>query len=430
MENKREFITNTLYYALIIGLVYLFCNYLLGILSPFILGFLFAYIAVKISRKLFKSEKSIIRIISLTLLYVLIVSVIGVLLALGISKVVDFFATIPNLYRTYIEPLLKEFSGEITEGSSKLPPEVSEQIGEIVRNLLDSIKSIVSSLSSFIVSSGTSLISNTTGFVVALFTMLITSYFAVSDYENIISYLESLMPLKVKKVYDEVTDFLVNTVLLIVKSYGLILLITFVELLIGLAICGVDNFAMIAMITAFLDIMPVLGVGLVLIPWFIYEFIVGNYKLGIMLLILEVIITIIRNIIEPKIVGDNIGLHPLATLFLMLIGLELFGAIGMFGLPLVISFFIKRKEKHDKKNSQISEEELVKINGGQILTELPKSIDADAKIYIRLVMITDESGNPLPHEIVGSWVLYKGPETIGELIKGHTGQYRIDYVII
>ena len=115
--------------------------------------------------------------------------------------------------------------------------------------------------------------------------------------------------------------------------------ITFIELLIGLGIIGVNNFALISMVVSVLGILPVLGVGTVLIPWAIYHLLFGEVTTGILLLVLYGVITIIRHIIEPKIVGGNLELHPLATLFAMLVGLQLFGIIGMFGLPLLISFF-------------------------------------------------------------------------------------------
>lgn len=342
MNQKKEFIVNVLYYALIFGLVYLFCNYLLGIFAPFILGFLFAYFAVRAAKRIFKKESKLNRIISLMLLYLIVAAVIALLVVLGINEITDFFASVPGLYKQYVEPVLKSIGGDI-KINNNLPINIQADFNDIYTSLLDSIKTFVSSISSIIVKSGTSLISSTTSIIVGVLTMVITSFFVVADYEKIIWYFESLLPENAKRVYEELKDFMFNTVFSVVKCYAIIMFITFVELLIGLGILGVENFALVSMITAFLDIFPVLGVGTVLLPWSLFEFIVGNTSLGIGLLVLYLIITVIRHIIEPKFVGASLNLHPLATLFTMLAGVELFGVLGMFGLPLACSFLIKRK---------------------------------------------------------------------------------------
>lgn len=348
MENKKDFIINVLYYALIIGIAYLFCNYLLGIFAPFLLGFLFAFIAVRIAKFVFKKETNLVRIISLILLYLVVIGVIALLTALGINELIEFFEQIPTLYKQYVEPVLQGIGVDINTADKNLPLEMQSEIRDTVSSLLSSIKTLVSNISSYIVGGVSGLISNTTSALIAVLTIIITSFFVAADYENIISYIESMMPKKIKSLYDEITDFLVNTVLLVAKSYGIIMFITFVELFIGLMLIGVNNFALISMITAFLDILPILGVGTILIPWFIFELIVGKTTMGIMLAVLYIIITIVRNIIEPKIVGGNLGLHPLAALFSMLVGVQLFGVIGMFGLPILISFLVKRSENRVK----------------------------------------------------------------------------------
>lgn len=342
MENKKEFILNVLFYALIFGLVYLFCNYLLGIFAPFLIGFLFALAAVKIASKLFKSETKLVRILSLILLFIVIIGVVSLFTALGINELIEFIGSIPNLYKQYVEPVLLNLN---KNANLDLPFGIEADLNGITNDLLESIKTLVSNISTYIVSGATSLISNTTNILVSALTMLITAFYVAADYENIINYLKSLFQGKTKALYEEVSDFLLNTVFLVIRSYGLIMLITFIELLIGFLILGINNFALIALITAFLDILPILGVGTVLIPWGIFEMVVGNIALGVELIVLYLVITIIRNIIEPKLVGGSLDLHPLATLFAMLVGLSLFGVLGMFGLPLVTSFFVKREQK-------------------------------------------------------------------------------------
>ena len=122
------------------------------------------------------------------------------------------------------------------------------------------------------------------------------------------------------------------------------MLITFIELAIGLTVFKINNSVMLSLLISVLDIFPVLGVGTVLIPWGIICLFTGKVLLGIELLILYIIITVIRNIIEPKFVGNDLGLHPLATLVAMIVGLRLFGIVGMLGIPLITAFFVTRKK--------------------------------------------------------------------------------------
>ena len=96
------------------------------------------------------------------------------------------------------------------------------------------------------------------------------------------------------------------------------------------------NYALpIAAIIAVLDIMPVIGTGGILIPWAIIELILKNYFLGFSLLILYIGVTVFRNIIEPRIVGHQIGLHPIITITAMYAGLRLFSVAGIIIGPVV-----------------------------------------------------------------------------------------------
>ncbi len=121
-------------------------------------------------------------------------------------------------------------------------------------------------------------------------------------------------------------------------SYVLIFFITFLELWAGLALLRVPYAGMIAMVVAVLDILPVLGTGSVLIPWGILAAVNGNWKMAVGILVLYLVITIIRNILEPKLVGQQVGLHPVLTLAGMLLGLQFAGLMGMFGVPLLLAF--------------------------------------------------------------------------------------------
>ena len=96
----------------------------------------------------------------------------------------------------------------------------------------------------------------------------------------------------------------------------------------------------IGILVGILDILPILGPGTLFIPWIIWEIISGDTGFAVSLLVLYVIISVVRQFLEPKIIGDNIGLHPLATLISLYVGLQLGGIVGMIAGPVLLVIFI------------------------------------------------------------------------------------------
>ena len=128
-------------------------------------------------------------------------------------------------------------------------------------------------------------------------------------------------------------------------AYALILALTFAELAVGFLILGVDGAFVIAFVIAVLDILPVLGTGTVLIPWFVIATSAGNLGMGFGVLALYLVITVVRNIVEPKLVGKQMGLSPVVMLPGMIIGLKVFGLIGLFGVPFGLAFLKKLNDR-------------------------------------------------------------------------------------
>jgi len=114
------------------------------------------------------------------------------------------------------------------------------------------------------------------------------------------------------------------------------MVVTFIELAVGLSLLSVDRAITIAALIAVIDILPVLGTGGVVVPWIIVELIKGNIPFAVGLVVLYLVIIIVRNILEPKLVGNQIGLHPLVMLMCMYVGLKIFGIIGIFVLPVAV----------------------------------------------------------------------------------------------
>ena len=125
------------------------------------------------------------------------------------------------------------------------------------------------------------------------------------------------------------------------------MLITFGIMLIGLFILGIERAALIAVIIALLDLFPILGVGIVLVPWSIFELALGNNGRGIGLIVIFVSYTVIREIIEPKIIGKSLDVHPALTLVSLYVGYALFGGLGLIVFP-ILAVLVCQLFKKDK----------------------------------------------------------------------------------
>ncbi len=129
------------------------------------------------------------------------------------------------------------------------------------------------------------------------------------------------------------------------KAYLLIILITAAELYLGLSLLGVKYALLAALTIALVDILPILGTGTVLLPWSIIGFISGDRRLGIGLLLLYAVISLVRQLIEPKLVGKSLGLSPLISLIGFYLGFKLFGFIGMLVAPAILMIVLQKDEK-------------------------------------------------------------------------------------
>ena len=212
--------------------------------------------------------------------------------------------------------------------------------------------------------------------LVGILVSIITCCFMTADYPNIRDFILNQFTEEKAKKISQAKHLIFSFLGKMGKAYALILTITFIELAVGLSLLSVLNIytggyiVIIALLTAIIDIIPVLGTGSVLIPWSLISIITGNYALGIGLLVMYAIITVIRQVIEPKLVAGQLGLPPFLTLMAMYIGSQIFGVLGIFLLPLsiitvkalndegIIHLYkpLKKKEATAKETEQPSQE--------------------------------------------------------------------------
>lgn len=316
-------------------LVFCFIEYVLPILIPFLIAWIVASLTASLAERLAKRIKAPRRIIRLVLsvLLTLIFAAVAILsLWRTLASLWQFLADISEKNRLY-DLLNTILSRDIPLLGKVLPEELASRIGE-------AFGSLISTGLSFVAEWITSLAGAVPKILLFLLVTLISLVYFSLDYDKINSFVSSHLPRRlsilVKKLRTGITVLLKKYIL----SYSLILLITYITLLIGFVILRVDRAMLLAFLIAILDILPVIGVGTVLIPWSIYELAVGNSTLGIGLIILFVANAVIRQLAEPKIIGKSLDLHPLITLITLYVGYAVFGIWGMLLLPIATVLII------------------------------------------------------------------------------------------
>ena len=340
IETQKRFLIRIGFWAVVILLVILCLKYVLPFLLPFVVAFLIAALLNRpimfLAEKL--NGKRVVPAILMTLLFYVAAAALFSLLGLRVFMFVwETVRALPQLYRNTLEPALETMFSSLEVYLDELDPAV-------VTALMDNMNSALGSLGSFVTNASVRIISYISGIAAAvpgsflnvIITIIVTFFLAI-DYPKVTGFILRQLPEKADFYIGEVRDYVGGTLLKCLASYALILCITFLEISVGLTVLRVPNAILVALCIAVFGILPVLGTGGIMIPWGIISLIMGKWVLGLGLLALYLIITVIRNIIEPKIVGHQVGLHPVVTLLSMLAGLQLFGIIGLFGFPITLS---------------------------------------------------------------------------------------------
>ena len=174
-------------------------------------------------------------------------------------------------------------------------------------------------------------------FLVAFIVAVIACCFMTVDYKRITNFIMRQLSPARRTALLRTKTLTLNTLAKMAKAYGLIMLITFTELMLGLGLLKLIGIykggylPLIAMIVAIVDILPILGSGTILIPWAVISLFTGR------LFVVYIIISVLRQFIEPRLVAGQLGLPPIATLVGMYFGLKLFSIIGMFIVPITIN---------------------------------------------------------------------------------------------
>lgn len=170
--------------------------------------------------------------------------------------------------------------------------------------------------------------------------VILMSFFLSLHYETVVGFLRRQLPRHWEEKLGKLKQLSKTTVKNYLKAVLILMLCTFGELCVGFFILRVDNPVGLAALIALFDALPLLGTGGIMIPWIIIELLGQNYSLALGLAILYAVVTVIRNLIEPKVVGDQLGLNPVVSLVSIYLGYRVLGVIGMVLFPILAQILI------------------------------------------------------------------------------------------
>ncbi len=349
IADRKSFIINFIYFAIIIGLYYFVINYAFWYVFPFVFAATLAVFIQNPVRKI--STKLNIKahgFVSTILVLLIVVLIIGALIG-AIGGIIGELKSLLQVFFSKfssIDAFLDEIEKWVLSIVVLLPKGIGAVVSDKVVNFFNNFSMQSAGLDFSMLSAPLSgawgVVKSLPSLVVGVIVTIISCVFMTSEYDLIRDMILGILSEEKGKKLIKAKNTITRGVGKLFKAYATIMLITFTEVFLGLnlmKLIGVYDggyIVIISFVTCIVDIIPVMGTGTVVIPWAIYSLFTGNIGFGIGLVILYAVITVLRQIIEPKLVANQVGLPSIVTIMAMFLGARLFGAFGILLLPLTV----------------------------------------------------------------------------------------------
>ncbi len=328
-------------------LLFVLMRHILPAVLPFIIAWCVAFAVRAPSRRLserLRIPERVIRPLFAILITLLLFSAVGLILWQLVTLVWNTLTEIGEGNNPVYDLLYSLSEGRHTIFGELIPEELAAKMSDALGELLTSALTRIAGAVTWLVGA----IPGALLFV--LVTVIALIYFAI-DLEKINARVRCLLPKSVADGLSRARRKFFSLGGRYLGSYLVIFGITFVIMLLGLLVLRIRAAFLVALIIAFLDLLPVIGVGTVLIPWSIIGFATGDHFIGIGMLVLFVVNTIVRELLEPRILGKNLGIHPILSLVLIYAGYAIFGFTGLLVTP-ILAGIIGLVTERDKGGSQ------------------------------------------------------------------------------
>lgn len=349
VEKRRSFVITFIYLAIFISLYCFLIKYAMGYIFPFVFAAVLSVYLQPVVRWFTKKLKLKTHgFISTILVLLMVVGVVGVLVGAGyvlFIELKDFF-TYLSANISSIDDIVLIFKDTAMNLVGKLPSGMRASVGGYVTDFFANIGSgetevDLSSLSAPL-SGAWSIVKGIPSFIVSIVVTIISCVFMTSEYDKVRDMILEMCSEETGAKLINAKRTVTTGIGKLVKAYAILMLITFTEVFLGLnlmKLIGIYDggyIAIIAFVTCIVDIVPVLGTGTVVIPWAVYSFITGNFAMGIALMLLYALVTVIRQVVEPKLVANQVGLPSIITIMAMFLGGRVLGAVGILAVPLTV----------------------------------------------------------------------------------------------
>ena len=349
IEKRKSFIINFVYAVICIGLFYVFIKYCLGALTPFIIAFVLAYALQRpikwVQKKLHLKSHGIISFLLVLLVVCVVFGALSIAVLVLFNEMKDFDSYLTTQFSS-IDELIVTLENYAMGVIVRLPEGIRGTVGDYVTNAFDSLgkgqSELDLSMLSAPLSGAWSVVKSLPSTILSVVVAVVSCFFMASDYDKVKELFLSFFSENKRKYIIKTKRTATKAIGKLFKAYVTIMAITFAEMFLGLfllKLIGVYDgsyIAIISFVTCIIDIIPVLGTGTVLIPWAVYNLVFGNFGMGIGLLVIYAAITVIRQIVEPKLVANEAGLPAIVTIMAMFLGVRIFGAFGIILLPFTV----------------------------------------------------------------------------------------------
>ena len=315
--------------------------------SPFVAGWIIALIAGPMVRFFEEKVKIKRKVGSAFVIIVVIALVVLLIYGLGaqlINQVVGLIGALPDMWAG-MESDFSNIGRSLSVILERLPEDMQMKLNDFITTIGGYLGDFFGKIGTPTIAAAGNFAKQLPAIFIGLIMALLSSYFFVAEREQINEWFRKHAPASIQEQYRIIRSSLVKSVGGYFKAQLKIEVWMYVLLLIGLGVLRVDYYALIALVIAFMDFLPFLGTGTVLIPWAVIRIRTADYKVAIGLLIIWGGGQLARQLIQPKIVGDSMGVAPLPTLFLLYIGYKVGSVVGMIvAVPLGILVYSMYQE--------------------------------------------------------------------------------------
>ncbi len=316
-------------------LAILFCLFILPKIivyfTPFVVGGIIALIVNPVVRFMEKRIKIVRRAGSAVVIILTIALVVFlgyIVISMLIEQLVGFGGNLPDVWQG-VSDTMTEISKSFDRYVARMPIAVRDWVTDFFAGFNDNTTSFVQGLGTPMAEAATTFAKNFPLVLISIIMSILSAYFFVAEREYLVNMVKKLTPDTLLNRWDVVYTALKDAVGGYFRAQFKIMGVVFVILLVGMMVLGIDYAILLALLIALLDFLPFFGTGAVMWPWAIYQFLEQDYKMAIGLLIIWGVSQLIRQLIQPKMVGDSIGLEPIPTLILLYVGFRVGGAFGL-----------------------------------------------------------------------------------------------------